>query len=248
MVCSILCEGDLDRPGIGGVESREVDEDDGPPFLDIEHSGEVLVEGIEERNLPIEMFGELREHDPELRPGIGQSQQLADEEMAGGLEGFPGFLRHQGGVDLAHAGKGERGILLEPFPDLLQGGADCRRPVLPADEDSVDGAAGMSNDDIDGTGSDDVLREALDEPEWDFRGTMRGIPVGDFQQEDLNEAAHEFLRFDIAGDFDLVLPTIAEHSDADDRAVRRRACPGSPGRGWGRTRCRPRPTRLGSGF
>jgi hypothetical protein len=98
----------------------------------------------------------------ELGSGVGQGEQLADEEMTGGLEGFPGFLGHLGGIDFAHAGKRERGILLESFADFLQRVADGRWAVLPADLDAVDGEAGVSDDDIGGAGSDEVLGEALE--------------------------------------------------------------------------------------
>lgn len=37
-------EGDLDRPGVDGVQTGEVHQDDGPPFLGIEHAGEMRSE------------------------------------------------------------------------------------------------------------------------------------------------------------------------------------------------------------
>lgn len=87
-----FAERDLDRPGIGGVESGEADENDRPPFLEVEHSGEVRVERVEEGDLPVQMVRELGEHDPEQVSGIGQREQLIDEEMTRSLEGLPGFL------------------------------------------------------------------------------------------------------------------------------------------------------------
>jgi hypothetical protein len=51
---------DLHGPGIGGIQSCEVDQDDRPPLFDIEHAGEMRLEGFQKCNLPIEMMRQFQ--------------------------------------------------------------------------------------------------------------------------------------------------------------------------------------------
>jgi hypothetical protein len=48
-----LAEGDLDRPGVDGVEACEVHQHDRPPFLGIQHAWEMRSESFEEGDLPV---------------------------------------------------------------------------------------------------------------------------------------------------------------------------------------------------
>jgi hypothetical protein len=62
----------VDRPGIEGIEASEVDQDDRPPFFDVEHSRKVGTERLQESDLPIEMVWKFLEQSGDHHPAVWQ--------------------------------------------------------------------------------------------------------------------------------------------------------------------------------
>jgi hypothetical protein len=71
----------FDGPSVSGIESCEVDEDDGPPFFGIEEAREMGVKTFKERDLPIEVMRELEEGGGDSLVAVGEAKELVEEEV-----------------------------------------------------------------------------------------------------------------------------------------------------------------------
>lgn len=110
-------------------------------------------------------------------------------------------------------------MILEMIPNSLQRVAEGRESLIPADMNLADGDSRPGHDQRGLAGVDKVLGEAFREPEWDFGGAQAGVAVGEFEEEDVNDAADHVNRLGGCGEIDLVLPAFDEGASTDESGL-----------------------------